>query len=811
MAEFARHPQLPPLLAEVRGLPPVCYEDAEWDVLRALLRVLRLAAAELKTVFAERGAADYPEFAAAARQALGLPDSPTDTALALDARLRHVLVDEFQDTSEAQVRLLEGLTAGWEHGDGRTLFLVGDPMQSIYRFRNAEVGLFLDVRDHGLGQLELEPLTLRVNFRSTRPVIDWINLGFDTVLPSSDDVLRGAVKFASSVAARGAGTDGGVHVHAFLRTSRQLEAATVADLAESRLREDAQARVGILVQGRRHLVDIVDALARRGIAFEATDIDPLAERPAVLDLLALTRALAHPGDRAAWLGVLRAPWCGLRLGDMHALFAGERDAPALAVLRDEPLVARLERGARARLDRCLPVLEASLREVRMYGLGDATSRAWHALGGPATVERTRELDEALAYLDALAEFAAASPDRPVDFAQLAETLQQLYAPARPHPDTRVELMTIHKAKGLQFDTVIVPGLDRVGRRDAPPLLRWLKVPGHGDDRLIVAPIAPSGAEARNPLHQWLGRVENEKLMHEKRRLLYVAATRAKHALHLLGTCAVDQDEQTGEYSLRTPDQSSALALLWQVPAVRGAFEARLAEVGSITGEAGLAIPRNPVLPRVPDGWRPPPPPAGPAIVVRELTHGIDERNLEFDWATETTRHVGTVVHRELQRLARSGATAPGDEAATARVVARFEAELAELGVPAERRRAAGMRALEAVRRTLDDERGRWLLRESHADARSEFGVTGRIGDDLVSVVIDRTFVDATGTRWIVDYKTSTHEGAGLDTFLDNERERYRAQLERYASLLRPLVDGPIRLGLYFPLLSAWREWGGSEQ
>ena len=131
------------LLAARRELPPASYDDDEWRVLKALFVVLRLGAGELKFVFAERNAADYPEFAAAARQALGTRDEPTDTALALDARLRHVLVDEFQDTSEAQVRLLESLTAGWEPGDGRTLFLVGDPMQSIYRFRNAEVGLFL--------------------------------------------------------------------------------------------------------------------------------------------------------------------------------------------------------------------------------------------------------------------------------------------------------------------------------------------------------------------------------------------------------------------------------------------------------------------------------------------------------------------------------------------------------------------------------------------------------------------------------------------------------------------------------------------
>ena len=126
-------------------------------------------------------------------------------------------------------------------------------------------------------------------------------------------------------------------------------------------------------------------------------------------------------------------------------------------------------------------------------------------------------------------------------------------------------MTIHKAKGLQFDTVIVPGLDRVGRADESPLLRWLKVPGQGGNRLIVAPMAETGAAEKNPLHAWLGRVEREKLLQEKRRLLYVAATRAERSLHLLGTCAVEHDEATGVHSLRAPNEGSALSLLGTCP------------------------------------------------------------------------------------------------------------------------------------------------------------------------------------------------------------------------------------------------------
>jgi ATP-dependent exoDNAse (exonuclease V) beta subunit len=370
----------------------------------------------------------------------------------------------------------------------------------------------------------------------------------------------------------------------------------------------------------------------------------------------------------------------------------------------------------------------------------------------------------------------------------------------------VELLTIHKAKGLQFDTVIVPALDRVGRADEPRLLEWLKLPGQGDRDLVIAPIAASGDDERNPLHAWLARLEHDKLLQEKRRLLYVAATRAERELHLLGACAVDQDKKTGALSVRKPNGASALGLLWAEPTVREAFEARLAEAGAFEGEPPAPIARDPRLVRLPAGWRVPAPPPAPSIAVRDLRRAAVETTVEFDWASETARHVGTVVHRELQRLARASGSTLGEASDHERRLQRYSVELAELGVPADRRHAAAERVLDAVRRTLADERGRWLLQGAHRDAQSELGLTGIVNGDVVSVVIDRTFVDAAGTCWIVDYKTSTHEGAGLDQFLDNERERYRPQLERYAALMRPMCADGIRVGLYFPLLSQWREW-----
>jgi ATP-dependent exoDNAse (exonuclease V) beta subunit len=797
-------PDAAELLGGTRQLPGPAYDEAEWQVLKALFLVLRVAAGELQVVFSERKVADYPQFAAAARNALGSDLEPTDTALALDATLRHVLVDEFQDTSEAQVRLLERLTAGWEPGDGRTVFLVGDPMQSIYRFRHAEVGLFLNVRDHGLGhghgqpRIELEPLTLRVNFRSTQPVVDWVNACFATVLPARDDELRGAVRYAPSVCREGAGTEGGVHVHAFLRSSRQLEAERVADIASERLAASTGARVAVLVQGRSHLIAIVAELARRGIAFQATDIDPLGARPAVLDALALTRALAHLADRASWLAVFRAPWCGLTLAELHALVGDDRSDVVLDLLRDADRCARIDEGSRARVERMVRVLEQSRAELRRFGLRDTVERAWLALDGPATLGTERELDEVEAYFEELADLEERAAG-PVDLAQLSKALDKLYAPSRPSPAIRVELMTIHKAKGLQFDTVIVPGLERRGRADDKRLLQWMKLPDHPQNNLIVAPLAPAGDES-NPLYAWLAGLEKHRLQHERRRLLYVAATRAERSLHLLGSCAVVQNRKTGESSLRTPDHGTALRVLW--PLVEPDFARRLAEAGGVEGEAEEPTGRDPSLRRLPDAWRSPVEATGPTIESLVTARRSDLALVEFDWASETARHVGTVVHGELQRLSRGGAADMDDPA----VLARYSAQLAELGVPADRRVAAAERVRNAVRRTLTDERGRWILDTTHRDAQSELALTGRVDREIVSVVIDRTFVDAAGTRWVIDYKASAHEGAGLDEFLDREQERYRPQLERYAAYMRHLGPEPVRLGLYFPLLSAWREW-----
>ncbi len=128
------------------------------------LQLLPLIAAQLQLTFQQKSAIDFIELGLAASHALGEEEQPTDLALSLDYRIRHLLVDEFRDTSVMQFKFLEKLIAGWQPGDGRSIFLVGDPMQSIYRFRNAEVGLFLRATHQGIGQIQLIPLHINQQF-----------------------------------------------------------------------------------------------------------------------------------------------------------------------------------------------------------------------------------------------------------------------------------------------------------------------------------------------------------------------------------------------------------------------------------------------------------------------------------------------------------------------------------------------------------------------------------------------------------------------------------------------------------------------
>ena len=784
-AEGATREPLREILDTLRALPPAKYADGQAEVLEAIGALLWKAIAQLKVVFQARGQVDFTEVSQRALLALGLEGEPTDLALALDYRIRHLLIDEFQDTSISQFELVERLTEGWEPGDGRTLLAVGDPMQSIYRFREADVGLFLETRREGIAAVALEPISLRANFRSQAGIVEWVNATFPHAMPGRDDAAAGAVAYAPSVPVHPGLEGAAIRVHPFFDADRKGEAGRVADIVREAHADDANATVAILVRTRSHLAEIVPQLKAAGLAFRAIEIEGLAQRPVVQDLLALTRALSHPADRCAWLSVLRAPWCGLTLADLAALAEGG-ESNLCDLMRDASRVGTLSAEGRGRLERTRAVLEQCMDNRLRTSLRDAVEGAWLALGGPACVADETDLEDAGIFLDHL----EAHEDAGAVDASFEAGLEKLYALPDRRAGVGLQVMTIHKAKGLEFDHVILPGLGRAPRGDDRKLFLWMETARHGSAGLLLAPIQEAGAD-NDPIYAWVQRLEATRAGHETGRLAYVAATRAKRRLHLLG------DVRTKDGVIRAPASATLLGKLW--PAVAGEFAAALASPPPApTLRAGPSIPDQSLTRLAPD-WRNPALPAG-LVWSAPDDEARTRDDVEFSWAGETARHVGSVVHRWLERIAEDELRG-WDAGRVAALGAQFAKELAARGVAPCEIDATREKVAAALANALQDERGRWLL-GPHDAAASELRL--RIAQDgrLRTLVIDRTFL-AHGRRWIVDYKTSSHEGAGVDAFLERERERYGPQLARYVAAL-----GSARLGLYFPMLRGWREWDG---
>jgi len=782
------------LLQGVATLPAAALSEADEAAIAALSRVLERAARELHVEFAEAGRVDYAYVTGAARAALTEAGLPTELALRTGLAFTHILVDEFQDTSLAQFQLLESLTAAWQEGDGRTLFIVGDPMQSIYRFRDAEVGLFISAREHGIGNVRLTPLRLTRNFRATPALVDWTNEVFAQVFPAADELRAGAIAFSASVAAR-APTDGSppledasVQLRLF-PGDRDAEARAIAARITALRGRDSQARVAVLVAAHAHAVPIVNALRTVGVEVLGVDLVPLAERPIVRDLVQLARALHDLGDRSAWLAVLRAPWCGASLATLTALSGPEEPQLIWEALADAGRLARCAPRDLVRLARVREVLAGALERRDGAPAADWLEATWVQLGAPDAYPRA-QLADARVFFTALAERAAAFEWRgPEDFAAL---LHDLYSGPEAPGVNPVQVMTIHRAKGLQFDHVFVPGLDRSVGAGERPLLRWIDLPRERDlSDLIVAPAPTIGEEGGGELSSYLAGLLAQRARHERLRLMYVAATRARQTLHLSGAPKMRAGGRLD------PEPRTLLACLW--PALAERFQVQAAP-------ADCAPPpkRAPALPlrRLSDAWRAPQLPAAAPLPHLPLERASIEPP-EFSWVGETQRHIGTVVHALLARVADAPALPTGEQ-----LEAQRDAVLRQLrreGVPERERAQATDLVLAALARTLADERGRWILGAGHREAHSELALTGVTAGRLRSVVIDRCFVDDTGTRWVIDYKTSRHEGGGLESFLDQEMQRYQGQLSGYVALARALGPQPVRAALYFPLLGAFRE------
>jgi ATP-dependent helicase/nuclease subunit A len=721
---LAQHSGAEASLARIRMLPDPNARDAA--LIADLSQLLNIAAAQLWLHFQAQNEVDFVEIAQRALQALVEGGEATELAMRLDYRIQHLLVDEFQDTSPMQIDLLKALTRGWQAGDGRTLFTVGDPMQSIYRFRKANVGLFLNAAEFGIGDIPLTPLKLWRNNRSCPAVVEWINQTFKGMLPAQDAPQQGAIAYRPFVATRPSLAGEGVFVHPLIQPVseneedepadlRRLEAEQIIRIIQQTRAEQPDASIAVLVRARKHLHALVTEMRRNHaeLSFQAVEIEELANRQIVQDLLTLTYALHQRADRVHWLALLRAPWCGLTLADLHALIGQDGQRSVLSLLEDEVVMARLSPDGQTRAGHVREVMQSALQWRSRTTTSRWVHNTWLRLGGAQCLWNENDVQDVQAF-----------------FARIAALEQH----GQFSPQSLAEEVTT----------------------------------ADGDIALVAAPFVPTALKRQQTgvtPYDYLNDLDKTRAAYEDARVLYVAATRAERQLHLLGIAEPDKNGDP------QPRKNTFLQLLW--PAINTHFNREQDIVVRYPQQSQQADIRQfvPKLIRLTAA-------TSPALLqsaLNDITTGYAPPATNST-VSKLEAEIGTLAHLYLQLIAEQGVAAWQSHANTGcqSLLPAMQRWFAQQGylqadaVPASQQVAA------LLTTTLQSEAGRWVL-AAHPQAASELVIEQLAASKKV---IDRTFV-VEGIRWIVDYKSAP---VSANDDLSQLAAAFKPQLAAYAQL-----------------------------
>ena len=827
--------QLPPdfvsRLKLCRHLHPVAVRPEEVAALQDLVILLGEALGIYEELCSRRQALDFIALEQAALRLLAAED-PGELLLRLDRRLTHLLVDEFQDTSETQMTLLCRLLEGWEREAGRTLMVVGDPKQSIYGWRQAKVRLFQESRQGlpcpGSGTFPLESLLLTTNFRATDTLIHWANQVFGKTIMAG--ATKEGVQFHAATPGPAAAAGESPRFALFSETdpdsARDAEARWLAkEAARAAAALKTGEKIGILLFARTHLRAYLTALAAAGLAVQVKEGLKLADSQAAQHLHNLARALTRPQDEAAWAGVLRGPWRPVSLALLTEIALTPGDLWTDKIRRfgtDSLCPAHLKRLIEALLTAQARAGRRPLAEILQAFL--AAVDAWPDLGateGPGGVANAR------AYLDLLAAAESGLPE--ATFAKADFNLAEAFQPPDPRAmDAAVEMLTVHGAKGLEYDRVFIPFLDWQPLKNeskTPPFLLE-EIPGSRLHGLALA--RPYLQEKQSPLFIMLHDLKKRRLLEEARRVFYVAVTRARRGLALSGVVKVNKNGGL------TPPGESPLGWLWEhyrpgdlspgVPALWPDPEMRVELVAEVPGLTPAA-PETRQLPE-PLDFQPEAVPyqlefpsqlaekpgaetvayqdedvganlvfaldAGrtPGSPLRE-TYPFDNEKVSGSDGDGIPKVRGEVTHRLMETLSRGGDLPSPAAVAAALRQGGVAPEAAALLAPEILAEAAACRRdpfLAGLLEAATLRHSEWLL-EEHAGA-------GRIRRG----VIDLLAFDGKNW-WVVDYKTSRPEQEeDWEVFIRAETEKYRPQLLAYrqmAARIKGITPEAVRLALYF--------------
>lgn len=808
-------------LNRARGLPDLAAIARQESVLRAALRLLKIAAAELHLIERARASTDFSGIAIAAK--LALNNHREEVFSRLDSKISHILVDEFQDTNPSQLSLLEALVDPWSEGDGHSVFIVGDPMQSIYAFRDADVGIFTDVWSHGLQSLALTPLTLSANYRSQPNIVQWVNDSLQSVFsvkPARLDLP--VVPFARALATRPEAPrvptlPGVTGIEAY--ADSQAEATAITTEIRRLQGVSPKSRIAIIVRARSHADALVRTLEAEQIAFVAQDMSPWIERSLIRDLISLTYVIAQPEDRLSWYSWLRSPIVGLTLEALSLIAEQATHGFFLSATREATFLDRLSHEDRVRLESALSAISRSQAAAHLHSLSSRVFQVFFDCVGDALSPTPELKDEVEAYLSFLDEVCdnAFLPPRAILEARIAKSHRSFaYSPrvladaweTMPAP---VELLTVHKAKGLEWDYVFLPQLSRGTPSEKRQLITWsfsrfspIKQGRSLDSYQLASARARPAAQllvaakdTRRRAHRSVFDYVHERAAalrdEESKRLLYVAVTRAREGLWLSASApAAASGYPKGSLARLLVDPVAAEDAGEQATATDAPISKRLVMRDSL-----LRIPLD-RLPSLVTGVAP----GSLSFLTRLGDRGPRQtRPAVLETASDATNRAGEIAagivgHKLIEGLSRARARG-APFAYHDRFVRRA---LLEGGCPATEVDSMAELLRLCVERMEVSAHFAFIHSTEHLDALDEAPLVARrsaeAAADLITPMtatqtyrVDRTFVSADGVRWLIDYKFSSRA----------DPEPHRKQLSTYAGLFKALEpQRNVNAALYFP-------------
>ena len=698
-------------------------------------------------IFKEKGLQDFSEVGMQAINALDSREEVSDIALLLDYQIKHLLIDEFQDTSYSQLSLIEKLVDGWQKGDGKSIFFVGDPMQSIYKFRESQVGIFLEIMKSGIGSLKINSLTLNSNFRSNKSIVEKNNKIFSQIFPNQDNLLLGAIHYSESNSASQVEQDDAVTFYPFSADQDFEEAEMVVKIIKNSISNNPNHETAVLVRSRSHLKAITLLLQDSSINFEALKTEPLRSNLFTRDLLSLTRALLSLADRLAWLSLLRAPWCGLKLEDLLA-FGESTDKTIFSQLIDDGIAQDLSEDGAVRSRHLFLATEEAIYSEGKFSFVERFSYSLSQLCNEIELNE-QEKSIRSQFLSLLNHCEL---NQSLDIKTIELMVKDLYAPSQ---HASVKLMTIHQAKGLEFDTVIIPGLGKKGKSDTLPLMQ---IQEFSNKNILLAPIKSSYEDSESKTYLYLQYLQKQQTHFELMRVLYVAMSRAKHKIHLLGGISKTGKAVSG----------SLLSFLSNY------FQKSIDDIpiqdSTVPVETSLPIfQRNKTL---------------SALTNRGINDAMQSKNMPSNIDLIYQSALGSIVHYFLEH----NLFEPS--------IVSIEARFREFGLPPKLIQSYSKTASLLLLNTRRDKDFEWLFKY-----RNSTEVEAEYSNSTRTVIIDRLFVED-ATLWIIDFKTaSLNEGESMSSFIERQKLSHQKQIKTYQEVLEDFFKLPSKVALYCPAVS----------